>query len=68
MNKLIVVILYIFSFIMLNLSMDQINFNAGINPWIGLPLSFISLAIAYLIMHKAMSHPSYEWKCKPYHY
>jgi hypothetical protein len=49
--------------------MNSINFNniePSINPWIGLPLSVLILAIAYTIMHKAMNNPSYEWKAKKY--
>ena len=68
MNKLIVIALYIISLTLLNLSIDSINFNtvSYINPWIGLTLSFLSLAIAYAIMHREWSNPSYSWKAKDF--
>lgn len=63
MNKIIVIALYIISFTLLQLSFDSNTINA----WIGMPLSFITLALAYVVMNRAFSNPKYTWKAKSFH-
>ena len=66
MAKIITILCYINAFVLLNMSADYVYIGTGLNPWIGLPLCFIFVAIAYTIMFKEFSKPSYRWKAKDF--
>lgn len=72
MKTFFAVVLCITAFVMFNMSMDRINFNTGINPWIGLPVAFISLAVAYALINNlfnsVITSGNCQWVAKDKHY